>query len=84
MDYQYLALAQTTKVSTTKPAQDNQFSKYTNQFMTPQGMSIIGGIGVLLILQMFGAGNKKNKIASGYWGSGKENCIFKEVVVWVR
>ena len=77
MNYQ-LSLAQTTKVITTKPPQDDQFSQYTDKLMTPQGLSIVGGIGVLLLMQAFGGGNNKNKIANGYWGGTKEIATAKK------
>lgn len=74
-------LAQTTKVTTTKPSNSTDFSKYTDKFMTPQGLSIVGAIGVLFLLQMFGGGNNKNKVATGYWGSTKEiNAAKKKAV----
>ncbi|MBW4512183.1 MAG: type IV secretion system DNA-binding domain-containing protein [Scytonematopsis contorta HA4267-MV1] len=47
------------------------FSKYTNQLMSPQGLSIVGGVGLILLLQMFGGG-KKGKLATSYWGGDKE------------
>lgn len=65
----------------TKPAQDNQFSKYTDQLMTPQGLSILGGIGLLLLMQAFGKGSNKNKIASGYWGGSKEIANAKKKAI---
>ncbi|OKH45300.1 transfer complex protein TrsK [Calothrix sp. HK-06] len=79
MNQQYNTLfAQTTKVTATKPAQNFDFSKYTEPFMTPQYGAMAVGIAALVILSKLSGGNNKNKIASGYWGGAKEIAAAKK------
>lgn len=77
----YLAQAQTAKVKTTidKPAsnQRNEFSKYTDKLTSPQGLSILGGIGIIFLLKIF-SGDKKGKLATSYWGGGTETARAKK------
>jgi type IV secretory pathway TraG/TraD family ATPase VirD4 len=49
----------------------NDFSRYTNQLISPQGLAIAGGIIAVILFQMFSSG-KKGKLATSYWGGDKE------------
>ena len=53
------------------------FSKYTDKLMSPQGLLLAGGIGLLLLLQLFSNG-KKGKLATSYWGGTKETAQAKK------
>jgi type IV secretory pathway TraG/TraD family ATPase VirD4 len=55
----------------------NDFSRYTNQLMSPQGLAIAGGIIAVILLQMFSSG-KKGKLATSYWGGDKETAQAKK------
>ncbi len=75
-----LAQTQTIKTKTVteaKPATKNEYSKYTDKLMSPQGLAIVGGIGAMLLLQMLG-GSKKGKLATSYWGGDKETAQAKK------
>ncbi len=55
----------------------NDFSRYTNQLISPQGLAIAGGIIAVILLQMFSSG-KKGKLATSYWGGDKETAQAKK------
>ncbi|MBW4511726.1 MAG: type IV secretion system DNA-binding domain-containing protein [Scytonematopsis contorta HA4267-MV1] len=62
----------------------NDFSRYTNQLISPQGLAIAGGIIAVILLQMFSSG-KKGKLATSYWGGDKETAqakkkAFKQII----
>ncbi|MBW4632967.1 MAG: type IV secretion system DNA-binding domain-containing protein [Iphinoe sp. HA4291-MV1] len=79
----YFATAKTVKVKTTtetKPSSSYDFSKYTNQLISPQGLALAGGILALFLLQMFSLG-KKGKLATSYWGGGKETARAKKKAI---
>jgi type IV secretory pathway TraG/TraD family ATPase VirD4 len=84
MNNLYFATAKTVKVTQTQEAQPSassyNFSKYTNQLMSPQGLALAGGILALFLLQMFSAG-KKGKLATSYWGGGKETACAKKKAI---
>ena len=79
----YFATAKTVKVKTateTKPSSSYDFSKYTNQLMSPQGLALAGGILGLFLLHIF-SGGKKGKLATSYWGGGKETARAKKKAI---
>ncbi len=84
MNNLYFATAKTVKVKQTQEAQPSassyNVSKYTNQLMSPQGLALAGGILALFLLQMFSAG-KKGKLATSYWGGGKETACAKKKAI---
>lgn len=80
MNNLYLAQAQSVvKTTIDKPAsnQPNEYSKYTDILTSPQGLAILGGIGVVFLLQIF-SGDKKGKLATSYWGGGTETARAKK------
>ncbi|MBD0265890.1 MAG: type IV secretory system conjugative DNA transfer family protein, partial [Tolypothrix sp. Co-bin9] len=80
MNNYLFATAKTKTVREVKAAHKNSntdFSKYTDKFMSPQGLALAGGIGLLLFLQLFSNG-KKGKLATSYWGGAKETAQAKK------
>lgn len=80
MNNYLFATAKTKTVREVKAAHKNSntdFSKYTDRFMSPQGLALAGGIGLLLLLQLFSNG-KKGKLATSYWGGAKETAQAKK------
>ncbi|MEH1861839.1 MAG: type IV secretion system DNA-binding domain-containing protein [Nostoc sp.] len=80
MNNYLFATAKTKTVREVKAAQKNSntdFSKYTDKLMSPQGLLLAGGIGLLLLLQLFSNG-KKGKLATSYWGGAKETAQAKK------
>lgn len=83
MNNLYLAQTPSTKVQTAReslPSSGYDFSKYTNQLMSPQGLALAGGILGLFLLQMF-SGGKKGKLATSYWGGGQETNRAKKKAI---
>lgn len=83
MNNLYLAQTPSTKVKTATeslPSSGYDFSKYTNQLMSPQGLALAGGILGLFLLQMF-SGGKKGKLATSYWGGGQETNRAKKKAI---
>lgn len=83
MNNLYLAQTPSTKVKTATeslPSSGYDFSKYTNQLMSPQGLALAGGILGLFLLQMF-SGGKKGKLATSYWGGGQETKRAKKKAI---
>ena len=83
MNNLYLAQTPSTKVQTATeslPSSGYDFSKYTNQLMSPQGLALAGGILGLFLLQMF-SGGKKGKLATSYWGGGQETNRAKKKAI---
>ncbi|MFK0732934.1 MAG: type IV secretory system conjugative DNA transfer family protein [Gloeotrichia echinulata HAB0833] len=55
----------------TNPRDD--IGKYTHQFFTPNGLTVLGMLGAYILMRVFfGDGSNKNKIATSYWGGNKE------------
>ncbi|OYD91685.1 transfer complex protein TrsK [Nostoc sp. 'Peltigera membranacea cyanobiont' 210A] len=80
MNNYLFATAKTKTVREVKAAHKNSntdFSKYTDKLMSPQGLLLAGGIGLLLLLQLFSNG-KKGKLATSYWGGAKETAQAKK------
>lgn len=50
---------------------NSDFGKYTDLLISSQGLMLLGGIGLLLLLQLFSNG-KKGRFATSYWGGAKE------------
>ena len=65
------------EVKTDNKSSNLDFSKYTDKLMSPQGLALAGGIGLLLLLNFF-SGGKKGKLATSYWGGGKETAQAKK------
>ncbi len=65
------------EVKATHKNSNPDFSKYTDKLMSPQGLALAGGIGLLLLLQLFSNG-KKGKLATSYWGGAKETAQAKK------
>ncbi|MBW4635085.1 MAG: type IV secretion system DNA-binding domain-containing protein [Iphinoe sp. HA4291-MV1] len=65
------------KPSTASTGSADTFSKYANVLWSPQGLLLAGGILVVIALQMFNGG-KKSKLATSYWGGGKETANAKK------
>jgi type IV secretory pathway TraG/TraD family ATPase VirD4 len=80
MNNYLFATAKTKTVREVKANNKNSntdFSKYTDKLMSPQGLALAGGIGLLLLLQLFSNG-KKGKLATSYWGGAKETAQAKK------
>ncbi|MHC5746573.1 MAG: type IV secretory system conjugative DNA transfer family protein [Nostoc sp.] len=80
MNNYLFATAKTKTVREVKAAHKNSnidFSKYTDKLMSPQGLALAGGIGLMLLLQLFSNG-KKGKLATSYWGGAKETAQAKK------
>ncbi|WP_392408707.1 type IV secretory system conjugative DNA transfer family protein [Chlorogloeopsis fritschii] len=65
------------EVKADKKSSNQDFSKYTDKLISPQGLVLAGGIGLLLLLQLFSNG-KKGKLATSYWGGAKETAQAKK------
>ena len=65
------------EVKTENKSSNLDFSKYTDKLMSPQGLALAGGIGLLLLLNFF-SGGKKGKLATSYWGGVKETAQAKK------
>jgi hypothetical protein len=62
-------------VQTTTPvtAQPLQISPAVLRYLqTEEGLVLLGAVGLLLLLQLFGNGSNKNKVARGRWAGAKE------------
>ncbi|MEH1791443.1 type IV secretory system conjugative DNA transfer family protein [Nostoc sp.] len=80
MNNYLFATAKTKTVREVKANNKNSntdFSKYTDKLMSPQGLLLAGGIGLMLLLQLFSNG-KKGKLATSYWGGAKETAQAKK------
>ncbi|MBE8967399.1 type IV secretory system conjugative DNA transfer family protein [Nostocales cyanobacterium LEGE 12452] len=80
MNNYLFATAKIKTVREVKAAHKNSntdFSKYTDKLMSPQGLLLAGGIGLMLLLQLFSNG-KKGKLATSYWGGAKETAQAKK------
>lgn len=45
-----------------------------HQLQSPSGLMLLGCLGFAIALQLLGGAGKKGKLATGYWGSGKEKA----------
>ncbi|MBD2414670.1 transfer complex protein TrsK [Nostoc calcicola FACHB-389] len=80
MNNYLFSIAKTKTVREVKANNKNSntdFSKYTDKLMSPQGLLLAGGIGLMLLLQLFSNG-KKGKLATSYWGGAKETAQAKK------
>jgi type IV secretory pathway TraG/TraD family ATPase VirD4 len=83
MNNYLFAIAKTKTVKEIKAAHQSNnldFSKYTDKLMSPQGLAVAGGIGLLLLLNFF-SGGKKGKLATSYWGGAKETAQAKKKAI---
>ncbi|MBW4558057.1 MAG: type IV secretion system DNA-binding domain-containing protein [Trichormus sp. ATA11-4-KO1] len=57
----------------------HDIGKYTHNLFSPNGLSLLGMLGLLIILKVFfGDSNNKKKLASSYWGGKKEIAAAKK------
>ncbi|MFB2876153.1 hypothetical protein ACE1CC_04600, partial [Aerosakkonemataceae cyanobacterium BLCC-F46] len=68
------------KINATVLAQSNNSNLYKSttaqqlihQLQSPSGLMLLGCLGFAIALQLLNGVGKKGKLATGYWGSGKE------------
>ncbi|MHC5853925.1 type IV secretory system conjugative DNA transfer family protein [Nostoc sp.] len=60
---------------------NDAIGKYTHSLFTPNGLTVLSLLGAYILLRVFfGDGNKK-KIATSYWGSGKETATAQKKAI---
>lgn len=60
---------------------NDAIGKYTHSLFTPNGLTVLSLLGAYILMRVFfGDGNKK-KIASSYWGGGKETATAQKKAI---
>ena len=58
---------------------NHEIGKYTHHFLTPNGLALLGALGVYIVMKvLLGDGSNKKKIATSYWGGSKETTKAKK------
>ncbi|MEA5606438.1 type IV secretory system conjugative DNA transfer family protein, partial [Nostoc sp. UHCC 0252] len=81
----FLATTNTTTSQTFQLEQlqnhNDAIGKYTHSLFTPNGLTVLSLLGAYILLRVFfGDGNKK-KIATSYWGGGKETATAQKKAI---